>query len=80
MDSLPDVDVTPLDNCAVYYSLEISDGNRHNHKNMPVLLTGGGAAAFRPRRIGSTTMRPSRVRTSTSMHAMDGPLTRRSRN
>jgi hypothetical protein len=34
-----------LDNSVIFYSSEISDGDRHNHDNMPVLLLGraGGA-------------------------------------
>lgn len=29
-----------LDSCMVYLSSEISDGNRHNHDNLPVILAG----------------------------------------
>lgn len=35
-----------LDSCAVFFSSEISDGNRHNHDDMPVLLAGGCNGAF----------------------------------
>lgn len=42
--SLPDSDGrTVLDNTLVFYSSDISDGNAHNHDDMPVLLAGGGA-------------------------------------
>ncbi|HEY0138500.1 MAG TPA: DUF1552 domain-containing protein [Nannocystis sp.] len=46
----PDGDGTLLDNCAVYLSSEISDGNQHNHDNMPVLLAGGLGGAITPGR------------------------------
>jgi hypothetical protein len=32
-----------LDNTLVLYGSGISDGNRHNHDNLPVLLAGGSA-------------------------------------
>ncbi len=50
MDSVPDVEGTLLDNSIVLYSSEISDGNRHNYNNLPVLLAGGGAGALSPGR------------------------------
>jgi hypothetical protein len=31
-----------LDNCMIVYGSGISDGNRHNHENLPVLLAGRG--------------------------------------
>jgi hypothetical protein len=36
-----------LENSSIFYSSEISDGDRHNHDNMPVLLMGnaGGTIA-----------------------------------
>jgi hypothetical protein len=44
LKSLPDVDgKTVLDNTLVFYSSDISDGDTHNHDDMPVLLAGGGA-------------------------------------
>lgn len=36
-----------LDNSLVFLSSEISDGNRHNHNDMPVLLAGKGAGMVR---------------------------------
>ncbi len=41
---------TLLHNSAIFFSSEISDGNRHNHNNMPVLLAGHGGGAFTPGR------------------------------
>ncbi len=44
LQSLPDSDGrTVLDNTLVFYSSDISDGDAHNHDDMPVLLAGGGA-------------------------------------
>jgi hypothetical protein len=39
--------VTPiLDNSALFFASEISDGDRHNHNDMPVLLAGGLGGAI----------------------------------
>jgi hypothetical protein len=35
-----------LDNSALFFGSEISDGNNHNHNNMPVLLAGGLGGAI----------------------------------
>jgi hypothetical protein len=39
-----------LRNAAVFCSSDISDGNRHNHDDMPVILGGHGGGAFTPGR------------------------------
>jgi hypothetical protein len=39
-----------LDNSLVVFGAGISDGNRHNHDNLPVLLAGRGGGSFRPGR------------------------------
>lgn len=39
---------TLLDNTAVYYSSEISDGNTHSHYELPVLLGGGLGGTLAP--------------------------------
>jgi hypothetical protein len=39
---------TMLYNSSVFFSSEISDGNRHNHDDMPVILAGNGGGAFTP--------------------------------
>jgi Protein of unknown function (DUF1552) len=39
---------TMLYNSSVFFSSEISDGNRHNHDDMPVLFAGAGGGAFTP--------------------------------
>lgn len=41
---------TLLENSMVFFSSEISDGNRHNHDDMPIILAGGGGGAFTPGR------------------------------
>jgi len=42
--SLPDIDGrTVLDNTLVFQSSDVSDGDAHNHDDMPVILAGGAA-------------------------------------
>src|SRR4051812_22638839 len=41
LKATPDGDGTLLDHTMVVYGSGISDGNRHNHDNLPVLLAGG---------------------------------------
>jgi hypothetical protein len=38
---------TLLDNCMIVYGSAISDGNRHNHDDLPVVLAGGGAGTIK---------------------------------
>ena len=38
-------DGTLLDNCMVLYGSGISDGNRHNNENLPLLLAGRGGGS-----------------------------------
>lgn len=40
-------DGTLLDNCAIVYGSGISDGNRHSHYNLPVLLAGSAGGALK---------------------------------
>jgi hypothetical protein len=42
MQSIKEVDGTLLDNCLIVYGAGISDGNAHNHDNLPILLAGKG--------------------------------------
>jgi hypothetical protein len=43
LKSLPDIDgKTVLDNTLIFYSSDISDGDSHNHDDMPVVLAGKG--------------------------------------
>lgn len=47
LDAVEDVDgKTVLDNSLVYFGSEISDGNAHNHDDMPILLAGTAGGAF----------------------------------
>lgn len=42
LDAIDEPGGTILDNSLVYFSSEISDGDRHNHDDLPVLLAGTG--------------------------------------
>ena len=42
LKSIPEGDGTLLDNCMIVYGSGISDGNRHNNENLPILVAGGG--------------------------------------
>lgn len=41
---------TLLDNCMLIYGSGISDGDRHNHDDLPILLAGKGAGTVKPGR------------------------------
>lgn len=43
-------DGTLLDNSMIVYGAGISDGNRHNHEDLPTILAGRGGGAFKPGR------------------------------
>ena len=43
-------DGTLLDNCMLMYGSGLSDGNRHNHDDLPILLAGRAGGAFKPGR------------------------------
>ena len=49
-----------LDNCMILYGSGISDGNRHNHKDLPICMFGG-------RRAGVKTGRHRRFRSGTPL-------------
>jgi Protein of unknown function (DUF1552) len=42
LKSIPEADGTLLDHCLVVYGSGISDGNAHNHEDLPILLAGKG--------------------------------------
>jgi hypothetical protein len=46
MKSIQEGDRTLLDNSMICYGSGLSDGNRHNHDNLPVLLAGGGGGSL----------------------------------
>lgn len=50
LKSSPEGEGTLLDNCVVFLSSEISDGNAHNHNNLPVLLAGRAGGQLTPGR------------------------------
>ena len=45
--STPDGDGSLLDSVMILFGSGMSDGNRHNHHDLPALLVGGGAGAIR---------------------------------
>ena len=50
LKSITEGDGTLLDNCMIAYGSGNSDGNRHTHENLPILLAGkgGGTVEDRP--------------------------------
>ncbi len=45
--SIPENDGTLLDNCMIAYGSGNSDGNRHTHENLPILLAGKGGGTLK---------------------------------
>jgi hypothetical protein len=43
MASIPEGQGTLLDHCMVIYGSGISDGDRHNHNDLPIVMAGGGS-------------------------------------
>lgn len=50
LKSIPEGDGSLLDQCMIVYGSGLSDGNRHNNENLPVLLAGGGGGTITPGR------------------------------
>jgi hypothetical protein len=50
MKSVKDGDGTLLDHSMIVYGSGISDGNRHDHANLPTILAGGGNGTLKPGR------------------------------
>jgi hypothetical protein len=50
LKSIPEGDGSLLDNCMIAYGSGNSDGNRHSHDNVPLLLAGKGGGSLRPGR------------------------------
>ncbi|MFN4259679.1 MAG: DUF1552 domain-containing protein [Gemmataceae bacterium] len=46
LDTIPEGDGTLLDHCMILYGCGNSDGNRHNHDDLPILLAGGGGGTL----------------------------------
>lgn len=47
MNSVKELDGTLLDNSMIVYGAGISDGNRHNHDDLPILLAGGAGGTLK---------------------------------
>jgi Protein of unknown function (DUF1552) len=47
LDSIDEAEGSLLDQCCVFFSSEVSDGNRHNHDDLPVLYAGGLGGALK---------------------------------
>ena len=47
MQSIKEGDATLLDNSMVVYGAGISDGDRHNHDDLPILLAGKGGGTIK---------------------------------
>lgn len=50
LKSIPEGEGTLLDHSMIVYGSGISDGNRHNHDDLPVLLAGRGCGTIQPGR------------------------------
>lgn len=46
MDSIKEPEGTLLDNSMILFGAGISDGNRHNHDDLPILMAGNAGGAF----------------------------------
>jgi len=47
MSRIQEGDSTLLDNVAICYGSGLSDGNKHNHDNLPIVIAGGGGGAIK---------------------------------
>ncbi len=47
LKSIPDGEGNLLDNCIIAYGSGNSDGNRHTHENLPILLAGKGGGSLK---------------------------------
>jgi len=47
LSSIQEGDGTLLDNVMIVYGSGLSDGNRHDHANLPVMIAGGGAGSLK---------------------------------
>lgn len=50
LKAIPEGDSNMLYNTTIFFSSDISDGNRHNHDDMPIILAGHGGGVFKPGR------------------------------
>ena len=61
----PDGDGSLLDNVVILYGSAISEGNRHDIRNLPILLAGGGAGQIQG---GRHVKYPDRTQRLTNLH------------
>ena len=61
MKSIPEGEGTLLDSCMLVYGCAISDGNRHRHDDLPIVMAGRGGGTI-------TTGRHLRLRDETPMN------------
>lgn len=47
LDSVKEGNGTLLDSCMIVYGSGLSDGNRHNNENLPIVMAGGGNGTIR---------------------------------
>ena len=47
LSKIEEGDRSLLDNCMILYGSGISDGNRHNHKDLPICMFGGGGGTVK---------------------------------
>lgn len=47
LDSIKELDGSLLDNSMIVYGAGISDGDRHNHDNLPILMAGGASGTLK---------------------------------
>jgi hypothetical protein len=47
LKSIKEGNATLLDNCMLVYGSGISDGNRHNHNELPILMAGSGGGTLK---------------------------------
>ena len=47
MKSVSEGEGTLLDNCMIVYGSAISDGNRHNHDDLPIIMAGNGGGTIK---------------------------------
>lgn len=76
MNTTLDISGEPLlDSSMVYFSSEISDGDRHNHNDLPVLLAGGANGYFASgRHIQQSSQRPVANLYRTMLDALGTPV------
>ncbi|HMF76095.1 MAG TPA: DUF1552 domain-containing protein [Bryobacteraceae bacterium] len=73
LKSMPDGDGTLLDHTMIVYGSGISDGNRHNHDDLPVLLAGGSRVFKTGRHVKFAESTPVANLYVSMLDAMDVP-------